>query len=97
MGVEYQIKVQLTSTEKEELRALLKQKSSFRSTTTIEETEYFQFWIESSAPDWPDIKISFDEEGIYVCKSLSPELWTDLEDIHKFLQSLKKNIEVEEL
>jgi len=97
MGFEYLIKVRLTYNEKSAIMDLLKQKPSFTGTNTIDSLEYLNFRVESSDPEWADINIAFNEEGIYVCKSLSPELWLNLQDLHMFLKSLNKPIDVEEL
>ena len=93
MGYEYLIKVRLTTTEKQELTALFKNKPTFSDTTD----GIFEFKSESSTSQMPDLLTAIQEEGIYVCQNLTSEAWNCLEDLKAYLQAHNKTIAVEEL
>lgn len=45
---------------------------------------------------WDDF-VEIERDGIYVCKNLHPDVWKEFEELHHYLDTLKKTYTVEEL
>ena len=97
MGHEFLINVKLTSIERQEVARLFKRKAAYYQTNVIDKTEFYEFKNNIFKERMPDLTISFDEKGIYVCKYLKSDLWSDLEDLKSYLQLNGKGFTVEEL
>jgi hypothetical protein len=89
MGFEYKIVASLTSKQQDEIKNLLQHHPLFDKKYLIGHVEYWDFRHFSNCEGIPDFTITFEDEGIYICKYAHSDLWTDLADLQRYLAANK--------
>jgi hypothetical protein len=85
MGFEYKIVTKLSSEQYESICDLLERHAYFGKKYCYNGEELFEFRRPDNPGKMPNIFITFEADGIYVCQNGSSFIWTDLDDLKKYL------------
>lgn len=93
MGFEYEIKLNLTKLQKDEIEIMIKNNFLFYKSYIFDNKEFFEFRNELNKGKLPDFIIIFEIDGIYICKFNTSYLWKDIDYLKEYL--IKEQISFE--
>lgn len=94
MGYEYKIKAKFTEEQKCDILTLLKTHKDFDKEYTFAGKHFIDLRCADNRGKMPNLFISFEENGLYLCQNGSSYLWTDLESLKSYLEALKIEYEI---
>lgn len=94
MGFEYKIKTNLSEKIKTEIQCLLENNKMFDKKYEFEGKMFWDFRQTDNNGVMPNMSITFENDGIYICQNSSSYLWVDLEALkHYFdIENIKYEI-----
>ncbi len=91
MGFEYKIVTKLTDNQAEDIFTLLELNVFFDKKYPFDNKEFWDFRHPENKGRMPNITLTIEQDGIYICQNSSPYLWSDLDTLKNFIE--QENIE----
>ncbi len=85
MGFEYKIIAKLTKKQISEIQGLLKIKKEFDRKYEFDTKTFYDFRQANNNGKMPNMSISFENDGIYICRYDVDYLWEHLEELKEYL------------
>ena len=86
MGFEYRIIVKFTRKQLSEIEELLSTQKTFDKKCQLGNSEFMEFKKPDNLGKMPNVSLSFERDGIYVCQHGTDNLWESLDALKAFLK-----------
>jgi len=85
MGFEYKIIAKFTDKQTSEIVDLFKQDKRFDKRLDRDGRTFWEFKSARGQGPMPNVAMTFESDGLYVCQYSSSYLWTDLDKLKNYL------------
>lgn len=91
MGFEYKIVTKFTESQTKDIFTLLEHTTNFDKKYIFDNKLFWDFRHRENKAKMPDLTLTIEKDGIYICQNSSSYIWTDLDTLKNFIE--KENIE----
>ncbi|WP_103070101.1 hypothetical protein [Aquimarina sediminis] len=85
MGFEYKIIAEFSEKHICEIQSLLEAKKEFDKKHVFDTIMFWDFRLSNNKGKIPNISISFENAGVYICRYDTSNLWENLQDLKEFI------------
>lgn len=86
MGIEFKILSKFTEKQTKDIFNLLEHNPHFDKKYLFDNKLYWDFRHQENKAKMPDLTLTIEEDGIYICQNSSSNSWTYLETLKEFFE-----------